>query len=916
MRFQILDADYTYNNLKDPVIRLYGRTNTGQSVCCFVPGFKPYFYAKPYDGSKIKQVCSKIKEIFKDHITDIEITLRYEPIGYSKDPVPMLKIILKDPKSVPIIRDDILKNNSISEIYETDILFRNRFLIDSGIGGLSWVEIDSESLDDDKIHGINLSKVDAHIKIITDTVVPVDIITNAPFKYMAFDIECLPINGGMPEPEHSPVIMISCAFEPAYNGNRTMVLMSKNAQGVNEDTLAYPDEGKMLESFFDIIKEYDPDILTGYNSNSFDIPYIIDRISTLEADHGKDINPVMGKDGRPAYYKKIGTQTHISITGRLIVDVLPIIRRDFSLKQYTLKNTAHELLGREKLDVSPGDMEEYWNDSGDKLRLFIDYSRRDSELAIDLLLKLSLLDKFTALSRVSGTLTQDILDGGQTNMIENILLREYYSRNRVMPPKPNSALAQQRRIKSDELKGGEVLDPTKGLLNDVVILDYKSLYPTIMMAHNLCYTTEITGTVFEGDIIHTPSGGKFVSAQTQRGIVPAILEDLLNRRVETKQKMRDASGEEARVLNATQQALKMLLNSFYGYSGYTRARLYSLTMANSVTSFGRENILNTKNVVESQIGSIYLNNGNAFLRSELSGTGPDSDRTGDTLTTKKIDLNVVYGDTDSVFVKLSPEGISLDDAGIVGRRISGIVSSKLPDPMELEFESFARRSIFIAKKRYALWVFEPGSDGWSDSIKVKGMETVRRDWCELTSRTLTRVLELVLKEGRVDDAISYVREVINNVRNIDLESDPSAIDDLILTRKYTKKPESYRNRQPHITVVEKMKKRSGYVPSIGDRIPFVITASKGLFVDQAEDPEYVKENNISLNVNYYIKKQILPPVARILRELGVDASVLDYDAKQKGLMDFGGGTAIEHISNHSKKDKKTTRQGQRQLFDF
>lgn len=113
-----------------------------------------------------------------------------------------------------------------------------------------------------------------------------------------------------------------------------------------------------------------------------------------------------------------------------------------------------------------------------------------------------------------------------------------------------------------------------------------------------------------------------------------------------------------------------------------------------------------------------------------------------------------------------------------------------------------------------------------------------------------------------------------------------------------------------------MKKRSGYVPSIGDRIPFVITASKGLFVDQAEDPEYVKENNISLNVNYYIKKQILPPVARILRELGVDASVLDYDAKQKGLMDFGGGTAIEHISNHSKKDKKTTRQGQRQLFDF
>jgi DNA polymerase I len=271
-----------------------------------------------------------------------------------------------------------------------------------------------------------------------------------------------------------------------------------------------------------------------------------------------------------------------------------------------------------------------------------------------------------------------------------------------------------------------------------------------------------------------------------------------------------------------------------------------------------------------------------------------------------------------VFVKLFPEGISLENAGAVGRKIAGIVSAKLPDPMELEFESFARRSIFIAKKRYALWVFEPSAEGWSDGIKVKGMETVRRDWCELTSKTLNRVLELVLKEGRVEDAVSYVRGIINSVRNIDLEKDPSVLEDLTLTRRYTKKSENYQNKQPHVMVIEKMKKRSGFVPPIGDRIPFVIIAGPGLLADKAEDPEYVRKNNLLLDVNYYIKKQILPPVERILREFGVDASFLDYDEKQKGLGDFGGSSSVvrEHVATQGDREPKKPNKSQSKLFDF
>ena len=182
------------------------------------------------------------------------------------------------------------------------------------------------------------------------------------------------------------------------------------------------------------------------------------------------------------------------------------------------------------------------------------------------------------------------------------------------------------------------------------------------------------------------------------------------------------------------------------------------------------------------------------------------------------------------------------DAELIGRKIAETVTSSLPEPMELVFEAFARRGIFLAKKRYALWVFEPIGDGWKDKIKVRGMETVRRDWCGLTSKTLKTCLELVLKEGKVEEAVEHVRSVVLRLQNLDLSLDPSLLEDLTLTRRYTKSSGSYKNKQPHIQLVEKIRERGGTVPGVGDRVPFVIVQgkrgkkNKELFVNRAEDP--------------------------------------------------------------------------------
>ncbi|MDD5616978.1 MAG: DNA-directed DNA polymerase [Candidatus Methanoperedens sp.] len=862
MNFQILDADYTYSDGK-PVVRLYGRDVSGNSVCCSVPDFEPYFYAKaPPESADI------LKERFKEHIKRIEVVRRFEPIGYFKNTVSMLKIILYDPKGVPVIRDEVKK--MVDEIYETDILFRNRYMVDSGLGGMGWAaaEPDGNSNDAGILSSINIT---------SKKVEPIDILKNAPFRHLAFDIECLPLRGSMPTPENSPIVLISLAFSPEFEGKKTLVLVGKKT-GMSGEVESCINEETMLRRFFDIIREYDPDILLGYNSNSFDVPYIVDRIKVLNR-KGARIEPLAGRDGKTLYYRKIGNITRVSVMGRIAVDVLPLLRREFSLKQYTLRNSAKELLGLEKLDIPFLEMEAYWNDSGEKFSKFVEYSRRDSELALAFLLKLRLLDKYIALARVSGTLLQDILDGGQTQMVENLILKEYKKHDRVLPARPTGELSDERFDEGEELAGAEVLPPKKGLLENIVILDYKSLYPTIMMAHNLCYTTEVVGERPD-DVIVAPTGGVFVSRNVVKGIVPSILEELLDRRQATRAKMKTANEEEYRVLDATQLALKILLNSFYGYSGYARARLYSLTLASAVTSFGRENILRTKKLIEEEIKEMILKDGRVFEKGEIKDG-------------KKVGLSVVYGDTDSVFVHLLDKELTFDEAQLVGNNIAKTVTESLVKPMELVFDSFARRAIFIAKKRYALLILEKTAQGMKEKIKVKGMETVRRDWCELTTRTVERVLELVLKEGKVDDAVELVKDTINRIRSIDAGKDSELFNDLILTRQYTKKIESYKNKQPHVTVIEKLQKR-GIVANVGDRIPFVILAGKGMFVERAEDPDYAKEKKLPLDVDYYVNKQILPPVERILADFGITGEMLRWmgekkvatETKQRQLFEF------------------------------
>jgi DNA polymerase I len=820
MIMQVIDANYTYDEEGNPIINVFGISPDGENETCHITGFKPYFYASFTKEAKIEVILEKIQA--KD--TKVELIERFDPIGYQKEKKKMVRIETIDPKQVRELRDEVRSINGIRQVYEADILFKNRFMIDNGIQGMGWVHVDGNKI------------------------TPIKRLDNAQLRIMGIDIECLPNKGAMPTADTQPIILISCSFLPKYKDDEALVLIGKKS------------EKEIIEKLREIIKDYNPDIIAGYNTNEFDFPYIEERAKKNK------VKMNIGRNGEKWIIKKIVTQTNVSITGRIVIDMLTVLRNSteekYKLKQYTLRNVAKELLKLEKLDMDPKEIETIWKEGGKKLEGFIKYSERDAVLIIELIKETGILDKYIAQARASGALLQDIINGGQTGMIESLIIRRFKEKDRVVAMKPDDDEQEERLIGNEKLKGAVVLEPLKGIQENVVVEDFKSLYPTIMMAHNLCYTTVITDE-YEGNFIQSPMGGKFVEKEVLEGIIPAILRELLDKRTTAKKAMKllEKESKEYKLLDAEQYAYKILLNSFYGYSGYARARLYHLDIANAVTSYGRENIERTKNVIH-EIDTITVNK-QLFM------------------------LQVVYGDTDSVMVKIlhtdSPP--TMEEMKYIGNTIAKEVTKNLPKPMELIFEAIAKRGIFLAKKRYALWRFEESPKGWVDKIKAKGIETVRRDWCNLTKETITKVLEMILKEGKTKEAISEVKMVVDKLNRGEIP-----IEQLVMTKTYSKGASAYKNIQPHIVLVEKMKKR-GKSPQIGDRIPFVVIAGrkKEKFVDRAEDPEYVIKNKLPIDNEYYMKKQLLPPAMRIFETINakMDSKELEAkDVKQKSLLEF------------------------------
>ncbi|MBI4015338.1 MAG: hypothetical protein HY362_01310 [Candidatus Aenigmarchaeota archaeon] len=830
MKAQVLDCDYTMLNGK-PLIRLFCKDESGGTVCFFYENFLPYFYVQSENIETAKKEIEKTAKA--------EVVEKFLPIGYGPK-VKLLKVIGKDPSKIPDIKETISKVSGISKFFESDILFKYRFMVDNNIKGMGWIDVDCSR---------TITKTVKCPAYTAKSFKPIEVIKNAPLRYMSIDIECVSKTETIPDMNKDPIVIISLNFFPDYKGAKSMVMVAKTSPKFIENQFNFVSEEEMMKRFLEILEDYDPDVVTGYNINNFDLPYIITRLEKL------NIRKDLGRADKPVMLKKMQMGYTASVLGRVIVDTYEIIKKDvyLHLKRYDLGTVARSLLKMEKIDIGGiKEITRYWKGDPKAMGPLIQYANVDAELAMRLLIDKGILDKFFEISKLSGLTLQDSL-GGQSQRLECRLLHEFRDRDFVMPSKTSGPELEALKEKREKygLKGALVLEPVVGLHTDgsILVLDFTSLYPSIIRKFNICPTTMLVSGDEKCNV--SPTGTKFVLPEVRQGILPKIVHDLISTRAAVRKQYRaETDPEKKRILDAKQFALKVLANSLYGYTGYLKARLYVMDIANTITGYGRDTIVNTTKLIEQ------------------------------TYSTK-----VIYSDTDSVFVKT---GITnLEKAQEKGEEMSRFVTEKL-NGLELKFEKIFKSFLILTKKRYAGWYFEKQGNDWKTKVDMKGIETVRRDWCELTSESMEKTIDILLKEQDIKKAAHFIRGIIQ-----DLNDGKIPLEKLTIVKGVSKSLSSYDGIQPHVELAKKIMMRDPTRGSlVGERLGFVIIKGNQMLSKRAEEPSFVKEHNLEIDSQYYLENQLLPPLQRIFEACGVEKTELIEGNRQKNLTEILSGRIL------------------------
>ncbi|EXB40942.1 DNA polymerase delta catalytic subunit [Morus notabilis] len=595
--FQQLEIDYVIGeshrellpNSLGPaaIIRIFGVTREGHSVCCNVHGFEPYFYIScppgmgPDDISHFHQILERrMREMNRNSkvpkfIRRIEMVQKRSIMYYQQqNSHPFLKIVVALPTMVASCRE---KDASFLIYLSLTIALR-------------YSELISHTPE------AEFSKM-------------------APFRILSFDIECAGRKGHFPEPGHDPVIQVANLVTLQGESQpfiRNVMTLKSCAPIVGVDVMSFDTEREVLLAWRDFINKVDPDIIIGYNICKFDTPYLIERAETL----GISEFPILGRIRNSRVRVKdttfssrqYGTREskEVTIEGRVQFDLLQAMQRDYKLSSYSLNSVSAHFLSEQKEDVHHSIISDLQNGNAETRRRLAVYCLKDAYLPQRLLDKLMYIYNYVEMARVTGVPISFLLSRGQSIKVLSQLLRKAKQKNLVIPN------AKQAGSEQGTYEGATVLEAKAGFYEKpIATLDFASLYPSIMMAYNLCYCTLVTPEDVRKlnlpleCVNKTPSGETFVKSSLQKGILPEILEELLAARKRAKADLKEAKDPlEKAVLDGRQLALKISANSVYGFTGATVAQLPCLEISSSVTSYGRQMIEHTKKLVEDKFTTL------------------------------------------------------------------------------------------------------------------------------------------------------------------------------------------------------------------------------------------------------------------------------------------------------------------------
>jgi len=766
--FWLLDINYEVKN-DTPEIWLWGIDDSGKRVLLIDRAFPAYFYAVVEDGANPQRVVEEIEKEQYSLVVKLEVVER-KFFGKS---VKAIKVYCKNPDVIPRCARVLRSIEGVKDCLEDDVRYSMQYLTDNNVIPCGWHEAEvaeeknTTSIHVDKVYTINLPP-----KSIEKAEAP-------RLKILGFSSICYGKEGS-PKPDRNPVIIIS----------------TKTSTGEAKQFLAQEDKNDklILEEFIDYVRKFDPDIIVGYGINTQDWPYLSERCRKL----GFRLN--IDRAGTEPHTSVYG---HVSLTGRANIDLLDFADEFPEVKIKTLENMA-DYLGVMKIEkrtlIEDMDFPGYWDDK-DRREVLKKFSMENTDSVMGIVE--ALLDFAMQLSNLVSLPLDHVGTVAVGFRVEWFLIKHAKKIGELIPKR----IEQSYR----PYVGGLVLTPKPGLHENIAVLDFKAMYPNIMIAYNLSPDTYIASDepipysgVFEAPEV------KHTFRKEPPGFYKEVLTYLINVREEIRSKMKTLSAKsvEYRVLDARQKAVKVITNAAYGYAGWIGARWYKKPVAEAATAWGRSTIHNAIKMAE------------------------------------KAGLKVVYGDTDSIFLSYEPEKIE---------PLSKEVEEKLG--LEIKPDKVYTRIFFTeAKKRYAGLL----PDGQLDFV---GLEVIRGDWAAIAKKVQGKVLEIILKEQSPKKAARFVQQYVSELRQKRVP-----YRDLIIWKTLTKPVEEYEIKASHVEAA-KMLTAKGWTLTVGDKVGYVVVAGTGRLYERVKP--YMLASYNEVDVEYYVTKQIIPVAARILESFGI-----------------------------------------------
>jgi DNA polymerase I len=789
--FWLLDVNY---EVKDgtPEVWLWGVEDSGKRVLIIDRNFLAYFYAIVEDGADPAKVVWEIKKEKDLPIMKCEVVER----RFFGKPVIAIKVYCKDPEGVSKCAKALRKLEGVKDCLEDDIRYSMRYLIDNNVVPCGWHEI--EVTEESNTSNVQVEKVYSA----KSRPKPLEKAESPELKILGFSTICYSREGS-PKPDRNPVIMISVAT------NR-----GEKKQFVTDEA---KDDKPILEAFVSYVRKFDPDIIVGYGVNEQDWPYLNQRCKKLGLQLHVD---------RAETEPHTSVYGHVSITGRANVDLFDFADEFPEVKVKTLENLA-DYLGVMKIEnrtlIDDVDFADYWDDKS-KREILKRFSAGNSRCIIGV--AEAILDFAMQLSNLVGLPLDHVGTAAVGFRVEWFLIKHAQKIGELIPKR----IEQPYR----PYVGAIVLKPEAGLHENIAVLDFKSMYPSLMITYNLSPDTYVPPKE------PTPPGGVYEAPEVGHrfrkepaGFYKEVLSYLISVRDEIRSRMKQISPESVdyRVLDARQKAVKVITNASYGYAGWIGARWYIKPIAEAATAWGRHTILN------------------AIKMAKMAG------------------LQVVYGDTDSIFLKNAPEKIE---------KLSREIQEKLG--LEIRPDKVYLRIFFTeAKKRYAGLLPE-------GQLDIVGLEVIRGDWAVVAKKVQEKVLEIVLTEQSPKKAAKFVEQFIYELRQKRVP-----YHDLIIWKTLTKPPEEYEIKASHVEAA-KMLAKKGWKLSVGDKVGYVVVVGAGRLYERVKP--YMFATYDEVDTEYYVSKQVVPAATRVLESFGITEEQLltskVEERETKKLTDFFG----------------------------